>query len=206
VFFLFFLIYTLAPVDETGANLSYRELRYEKVIEQVEWYTCGPAAVATLLTYYYGLPTTEAEALELAEGFAAKSSREPGQALTALALKQTLEAKGVPTKGFLVKPEALKDYFAKGGLPLIAHLTEPQKHFVVIVGFVNDQIVLADPSWGRRIVPFPIFVKGHGYSEVILVPIPSAELAQVAKERQRAALKWAEAELTALSRLREGLP
>jgi len=73
VFFLFFLIYTLAPVDETGANLSYRELRYEKVIEQVEWYTCGPAAVATLLTYYYGLPTTEAEALELAEGFAAKS-------------------------------------------------------------------------------------------------------------------------------------
>ena len=47
--------------------VPYRELRY--VVGQTDFYTCGPAAVATLPTYYYGIPTTEAEALELAEGF-----------------------------------------------------------------------------------------------------------------------------------------
>ncbi|MBC7220028.1 peptidase C39, partial [Candidatus Bipolaricaulota bacterium] len=82
--------------------LPYRDLRYEWVVGQADWYTCGPAAVATLLTHYYGIATTEAEALELAEGFMVAAGREPGQALTALALRQTLEAKGIPTKGYRV--------------------------------------------------------------------------------------------------------
>jgi len=49
--------------------VSYRDLRYVKVVGQTDFYTCGLAAGATLLTYYYGIPTTEGEALELAEGF-----------------------------------------------------------------------------------------------------------------------------------------
>ena len=49
--------------------VPYQELRYVEVVGQTDFYTCGPAAVATLLTYYYGIPTTEAEALELTEEF-----------------------------------------------------------------------------------------------------------------------------------------
>ena len=111
--------------------LPHRDLRYEWVVGQADWYTCGPAAVATLLTHYYGIATTEAEALDLAEGFMVAAGREPGQALTALALRQTLEAKGIPTRGYRVSPEALADYFARGGLPVILHLTEPQSNCVV---------------------------------------------------------------------------
>jgi len=186
--------------------VSYRELRYEWVVGQTDWYTCGPAAVATLLTYYYGIPTTEAEALELAEGFMRAQGLEPGRGINALALKQTLEAKGIPTKGFRVKPEALKEYFERGGLPLIAHFTEPQKHFLVVVGFVGDQVVLADPSWGRRIVPFTAFVKEHKYSEVVLVPLPPFELINAIRERQKATLEWAANRLALLENLRETLP
>ena len=189
--------------------VPYRDLRYERVVWQADWYTCGPAAVATLLTYYYGIPTTEAEALELAEGFMRAQGLEPGpgRGINALALKQTLEAKGIPTKGFRVKPEALKDYFNRGGLPLIAHLTEPQKHFLVVVGFVGDQIVVADPSWGRRIIPFTAFIKEHGYSGVVLVSIPSdPELVRIIKERQKTTLEWAASRLAQLENLREGLP
>jgi len=68
----------LVPADEAGTSLSYRELRYDGVVGQTDWYTCGPAAVATLLTYYYGIPTTEAEALKLAEGFMREMGLEPG--------------------------------------------------------------------------------------------------------------------------------
>ena len=77
---------------------------YIDVIGQTDSYTCGPAAVATLLTYYYGVSTTEKEALELAEGFTREIGLEPGRGINALALKKTLEAKGILTKGFRVKP------------------------------------------------------------------------------------------------------
>ena len=135
-----------------ASAVSYREFRYEGVIGQTDWYTCGPAAVATLLTYYYDIPTTEVEALELAEGFMRGMGLEPGpgRGINALALKQTLEAKGIPTKGFRVKPEDLRDYFARGGLPVIAHLTRPRKHFVVAVGMVGDQICLLYTSPSPR--------------------------------------------------------
>lgn len=92
--------------------MPYLELRYEWVVGQTDWYTCGPAAVATLLNFF-GIPTTWEEALELAEEFMRAQGFEPGaeRGINALALKQTLEAKGIPTKGFRVKPEALKDFF-----------------------------------------------------------------------------------------------
>jgi len=185
--------------------VPHRDLRYEWVVGQTDWYTCGPAAVATLLTYYYGITTTEAEALELAEGFMIAAGREPGQALTALALRQTLVAKGIPTRGFRVTPEALADYFARGGLPVILHLTEPQRHFVIGVGMVGDHIVLADPSWGQSILPFSALVEERGYSEVVLVPIPPPEFHSRVQERQRDALRRAEERLATLRRLREGL-
>ncbi len=198
----------IASVGEAAELLSHRELRYEGVIGQADWYTCGPAAVATLLTHYYGIPTTEAEALELAETFMRVMGLEPGpgRGINALALKQTLEAKGIPTKGFRVKPEDLRDYFARGGLPVIAHLTRPRKHFVVVVGMVEDQIVLADPSWGRSIIPFSSFIRERGYSGVVLVPIPPPDLIPYVRSKQRATLEWAEGRLEALASLREKLP
>jgi len=201
------LVELLLALELLFQPVPYRELRYVEVVGQTDFYTCGPAAVATLLTYYYSIPTTEAEALELAEGFTRAQGLEPAKGINALALKQTLEAKGILTKGFRVKPEALKDYFDRGGLPLIAHLTEPQKHFVVVVGFVGDQVVLGDPSWGRRIIPFTAFVKEHGYSEIVLVPLPSdPEIVRTVKERQKATLEWAADRLAHLANLREGLP
>ena len=200
------LFWLLVPAVGTETACSYRKLRYEGVIGQPDWYSCGPAAVATLLTYYYGIPTAEAEALELAEGFMRETGLEPGRGINALALKKTLEAKGIPTKGYRVKPGALRDYFARGGLPVIVHLTKPQKHFVVAVGMVEDQIVLADPSWGRSIIPFSALVEERGYSEVVLVPIPPPELIPRVRSNQQATLSWAQGRLSALTRLREELP
>ena len=200
------MVELLLLVELLFQPLPHRDLRYAGVVGQADWYTCGPAAVATLLTHYYGIATPEAEALQLAEGFMAAAGRETGQALTALALRQTLEAKGIPTRGYRVSPEALANYFARGGLPVILHLTEPHKHFVVGVGMVGDHIVLADPSWGQSIVPLSTFVDERGYSEVVLVPIPPPEVVLRVQERQQLALRRAEERLAALARLRERLP
>ncbi|MEO1430329.1 MAG: hypothetical protein AAFV71_14945 [Cyanobacteria bacterium J06633_8] len=41
-----------SPSPTFSRPIPYRTLRYQKVIGQTEWYTCGPAAIATLLIYY----------------------------------------------------------------------------------------------------------------------------------------------------------
>ncbi len=154
-------------------SVSYLDLRYIGVIEQSNEYTCGAAAVATLLTYFYGVSTSESDVLNLVYEAMRARGEKPSQeqGLTAYDLKEALKAKGITSKGFLVKPAALQDYFSRGGLPVIIHLTKPEKHFEVAVGMIGDQIVIADPSWGRSIIPLSELVKQRGYDGVVLVPI-----------------------------------
>jgi predicted double-glycine peptidase len=164
--------------------------------------------VASILTYFYGISTSESEILNLAEEAMQMRGEEPsqGHGLTAYDLKKGLEAEGIEANGFQVTPQALRDYFVRGGLPVIIHLTKPEKHFVVAVGMAGNQIVLADPSWGRSIIPFTVLISERGYSEVVLVPIPSPELAIRAEIEQKKTLVWAQERLIALAWLREDLP
>lgn len=194
---------------QSGESLSsFHELRYEGVVGQTNEYTCGAAAVASILTYFYGISTSESEILNLAKEAMQMRGEEPsqGHGLTAYDLKKGLEAEGIEANGFQVTPQALRDYFVRGGLPVIIHLTKPEKHFVVAVGMAGNQIVLADPSWGRSIIPFTVLISERGYSEVVLVPIPSPELAIRAEIEQKKTLVWAQERLIALAWLREDLP
>lgn len=192
----------------SASPTSYHDLRYASVLEQTSEYTCGAAAVATLLTYFYGISTSERDVLELVYASMRARGERPtqGKGLTAYDLKGALAAKGIPSKGFLVKPAALQDYFVRGGLPVIIHLSKPEKHFVVVVGMVGNQIVIADPSWGRSIMPFTMLITKRGYRGVVLVPIPSPELAIQVKTEQKKNLVWAQERLMVLAWLREDLP
>lgn len=190
----------------TESIASFRELRYEGVVGQTDWYTCGPAAVATLLIYYFGIETSEFEILELSEGFMRKRGQGPGHGITALALKQALQAMGIETRGIRVTPVALADYFRRGGLPLILHVSHPQEHYLVVIGMIGEQVILTDPSWGRAIIPFSILAEEKWESGVVLVTVPSAELVQRVRAQQERTLAWAVERLSRLANLRETLP
>lgn len=184
----------------------YRTLRYEGVIGQTNYYTCGPAAVATLLTHYYGQPTAESEILELSEKAMAGSGKSPEEkGVTALALRQALADKGIQARGMRLTLASLADYFRKGGLPVVLHVTKPQMHYVLAVGMVGDWVILADPSWGRRIQPLGALVNEQGFSGVTLVPLPPENLISTAKEQQSETLRWAEFRLARLNSLRRKL-
>ncbi len=189
-------------------SVSYLSFRYTGVVEQTDQYTCGAAAVATLLTYFYGISTSENDVLKLVYASMRARGERPtqGKGLTAYHLKEALTVQGVPSKGFLVKPAALQDYFVRGGLPVIIHLTKPEKHFEVAVGIIKEQIVLADPSWGRSVVPLTELVEQRGYSGVVLVPIPSPAAAPQVTARQQSVLSWAAHRLMRLGQLRDALP
>ena len=184
----------------------YRTLRYEGVVGQTTYYTCGAAAVATLLTHYYDRPTTEAEILALSETAMAESGKileETG--ITALALIQALDDRDIQARGMRLTLTSLAEYFGNGGLPVVLHVTKPQMHYVLAVGMVGDWIILADPSWGRRIQPLDALVNEQGFSGVTLLPIPPQNLIFTAKEQQSETLSWAESRLVTLNSLRRKL-
>lgn len=175
-------------VGETVPVRTLLAVRYEGVVRQTDWYTCGPAAVATLLRYYFGVDVGEAETVAVAAAVSRELGVDVADGFSALALVRTLERFGVPTLGYRVSVEALTDYFRRGGLPVILHVTRPERHYVVAVGMAGDYVLVADPSWGRRIERWEQFAADKGFSGVVLVPVPSGEQAARARAAQQEAV------------------
>lgn len=175
--------------DRPLPDRSWRDLRYEGVVEQSTWYTCGPAAVATLLTYFFSIPTTEEEALH--EALAAMEARgiSAVQGIPLLALRDVLAARGIPSEGFRVTPEDLVDYFVRGGLPVILHVSRPQPHFVVAIGWRDGLLLVADPSFGRYWMSLGELTSMKGFEGYVLVPIPDGGVGLRAHRNQSAVLK-----------------
>lgn len=190
--------------SETGVE-SFRDLRYDKVIGQTSTYTCGAAAVATLLLFFYDAPSSEHEIVVLMEGFALERGNESdgSQGVTAYDLKRSLASKGLVAAGYHVTLGALEDLFLQGGLPVIAHVTCPNRHFLVVVGVLEGHVLVADPSWGRSIMPVAELETRKGMSGIVLVPLPRPDAASHARAEQRAALDWMRSRLARLSALRE---
>lgn len=127
---------------------SMRELKVRSVILQKYDYSCGSAAIATLLTYHYGNPITEEVAFRAMfdNGDQQKIQRE---GFSLLDMKRFLEAQGYRADGF----EVSLDEVAKAGLPAIVLIVDNgYHHFVVIKGMRDNKVLLGDPAVGMRVV------------------------------------------------------
>lgn len=128
---------------------SLKEIRYRNTIRQRYDFSCGSAAVATLLTYQYGYPVNEQEAFVqmYAHGNQAKIKRE---GFSLLDIKRFLQANGFEADGFRVPLDKLRDE----GIPAIALIDERgYHHFVVIKGLRAGRVLLGDPARGTRSIP-----------------------------------------------------
>lgn len=161
--------------------------------------------MATLLHYYFGIDTDEREMLELALQASTDQARALTNGFTAASLKQAVETKGVPVQGYRLNLDNLLDYFERGGLPVVLHVTHPRNHYVVAVGSIGKQLVVADPSWGQRIMNIEALVSEKQFSGVVLVTLPSEQLAATAKHNQRNVLNEAAGHLAQLTNLRRRL-
>lgn len=128
---------------------SHAEMRWDGVIAQQYDYSCGAAAVATLLTYHYDRPTAEAEVFEsMIRSGEVEQIREQGFSM--LDMKRYLDAQGLNSDGFRV---ALDD-LARIGVPAITLInTGGYRHFVVLKGLDGDTVLIGDPAVGTVAVP-----------------------------------------------------
>jgi uncharacterized protein len=127
---------------------SFQELRFSSTVHQERDYSCGSAALATLLTYSYDLPMTENAILTdmIAHG---DKQRIKKYGFSLLDMKEYLKRHGLAAGGFRAPLSKL----AEVGIPAIALIDHRgYKHFVVIRGIKNDRVLLSDPSLGVRTV------------------------------------------------------
>lgn len=139
--------------DYTVRVATIKELRerraFRTTIRQQHDFSCGSAAVATLLTYQYGRPVTEAEVFRVMyeHGDRAKIQR---HGFSLLDMKRYLEIAGFQADGF----EVPLDKLAEARVPAIALVRENgYNHFVVIKGLRDGKVLIGDPSSGGRILP-----------------------------------------------------
>lgn len=119
---------------------------FRTTVRQQYDFSCGSAAVATLLTYHYGRRISEEEVFKamFELGDQARIRRE---GFSLLDMKRYLESHGYEADGF----EANLDQLAEANVPAIVLIQENgYNHFVVLKGLANDKLVVGDPSVGTR--------------------------------------------------------
>lgn len=141
------------PVQISGAYkvpvTSLKEGRFAAMVRQQYDFSCGAAAVSSLLTYHYRFPVNEQGVFEamFALGDAEKIKRE---GFSLLDMKRYLEAHGFEANGY----HATIDKLVGVGVPAIALINERgYNHFVVIKGVRDERMLIGDPSGGTKMMP-----------------------------------------------------
>ncbi len=124
------------------------EIAFRTTLRQKYDFSCGSAAIATLLTHHYGKPVDEGAVFQAmyASGDQAKIRTE---GFSLLDMKRYLESSGYKADGVRVSLDEL----ARVGVPAIALINDQgYRHFVVVKGKHGDRIMLGDPALGGRII------------------------------------------------------
>lgn len=136
--------------------ISMREAHFVDMVPQHTDFSCGAAALATILKYAYNKNVTEEEVIN---GLLAVSDpdivRQKGFSL--LDIKNYVEALGMRGRGYGMKPEMLE----RVKIPTIVLLNiRGYKHFVVVKKTTKDKVYISDPALGNRVMDIDSFVAG----------------------------------------------
>jgi predicted double-glycine peptidase len=125
---------------------SLKEARYSAMIRQQYDFSCGSAALSTLLTYHYRFAVTEQAVFE--EMFAhGEQDKIRQEGFSLLDMKRYLAAHGFEADGF----EAPLEKLANARIPAIALINDHgYNHFVVVKGIQDGRVLIGDPSGGTR--------------------------------------------------------
>lgn len=125
---------------------SMKDVRFYATLRQQYDFSCGSAAVATLLTHQYGIPVTEEMVFQAMyeQGDQAKIRRE---GFSLLDMKHYLASHGFAADGF-TQP---LDKLVEAGLPAIVLVNDNgYHHFVVVKGVRDGRVLIGDPATGTR--------------------------------------------------------
>lgn len=133
------------------------ERAFSTTVRQQYDFSCGSAAVATLLTHHYGSPVSESAVFQaMYESGDKEKIRREGFSL--LDMKRYLETQGYKADGVQVSLDKL----VEAGVPAIALISDQgYRHFVVVKGLRGNRVLLGDPALGARIVRLDVLERSR---------------------------------------------
>ena len=132
---------------------NLKAVRFAATVRQQYDFSCGSAALATLLSFHYGQPVGEQGVFAemYAHGDQDKIRRD---GFSLLDMKRYLAAHGWRADGF----EQPLDKLAEVGFPAIVLVSDHgYRHFVVVKGLRDGRVLLGDPAGGARAMPRAAF-------------------------------------------------
>jgi len=125
---------------------SFKAQRFKSVIPQQYDFSCGSAALATLLKYHYDNAVTEQQVLDAMYEVGDRAKIKT-QGFSLLDMKQYLKTLGYAADGFQLDLDRIK----KAGVPGIVLINSGgYMHFVVLKGINQTHVLLGDPARGTR--------------------------------------------------------
>ena len=123
---------------------SMQELKFTKTVRQRFDFSCGSAALATLLTYHYERERNELQIFKkMWEAGDQKVIKKGGFSM--LDMKRFVESEGLRADGFKVDATKIGDV-GVAGIILLDKLDMP--HFVVVIGEEDGELLISDPARG----------------------------------------------------------
>lgn len=132
---------------------SLKAARFKATLRQQYDFSCGSAALATLLTHHYGQAVTEQVVFDamFVDGEQEKIRKE---GFSLLDMKNFLKKRGFEADGFELPLHTLHS----ASLPAIVLVNDKgYQHFVVVKGMQDGRILLGDPSGGARAMSIAAF-------------------------------------------------
>lgn len=144
-------------------------LKYQDIVKQTYDYSCGSAALSTLLKYRLGECISEPQVIR---GLLTHGDREQivqKRAFSLLDMKKYVNALGYDGAGYRAEIEDLKN---PDNWPLIVPVTLfDYRHFVILKGVHDGHVFIADPFSGNSSYPLYTF-KTMWYDKVVFIVSP----------------------------------
>lgn len=136
--------------------VSFQERRFSSIIQQQYDYSCGSAALASLLSYHYQHPITEQDVFNRMLALSDPDKvRQEGFSM--LDMKRYLATEGFQADGFRMELEGLRERVA---LPVLVLMTlDGFRHFVIVKGISDNAVLIGDPARGMVIYGRQEFVE-----------------------------------------------
>jgi len=143
-----FFGHTLAMEFEDRKIVSIKGRKFQHLVRQETDFSCGAAALATILKYAYRIDVTENDVLD---GLFSVSDLEvvQRQGFSLLDIKNYVNGVGMRGRGYKVDVDSLEQI----RIPTIVLLDlKGYKHFVVLKKTDKELVYIADPALGNKIL------------------------------------------------------
>lgn len=133
-------------IDEYAEVEPLSEIRYRNIVRQAYDYSCGSAALTTVLQHYLGRNFQERQVMEGLLHYGENDRIVERRGFSMLDMKRLVTALGFPAGGFKAEIEDLIELDHPAIVPI--HYSG-FKHFVVVRTIKDGRVYMADPSKGN---------------------------------------------------------